>query len=107
MIVILNIRLDDLDISPDFFEYFQATLRLLYEDPTLMCISAYNDNGKEGLIDMDAPSLLYRTDFFPGLGWMLTKELWDELSVKWPEKYFQKNCYLISNSNYFWLCFKK
>lgn len=28
---------------------------------------------------------LYRSDFFPGLGWMLTKDLWNELEVKWPK----------------------
>lgn len=22
---------------------------------------------------------LYRTDFFPGLGWMLRRQLWDEM----------------------------
>ena len=37
------------------------------------CVSAWNDNGKTGLINETAPELLYRTDFFPGLGWMLTK----------------------------------
>ena len=31
--------------------------------------------------------VLYRTDFFPGLGWMLTKALWKELKPKWPLKY--------------------
>lgn len=30
---------------------------------------------------------LYRSDFFPGLGWMLTKTTWDELSPKWPKAY--------------------
>ena len=30
---------------------------------------------------------LYRSDFFPGLGWMLTKSTWDELSPKWPKAY--------------------
>lgn len=49
------------------------------------CVSAWNDNGKIGNIDETASSLLYRTDFFPGLGWMLSKELWNELSVKWPK----------------------
>ena len=38
-------------------------------------MSAWNDNGKAGLINETAPELLYRTDFFGGLGWMLTK--WD------------------------------
>ena len=48
-------------------------------------MSAWNDNGKADLIDESRPDLLYRTDFFPGLGWMLSKELWAELSVKWPK----------------------
>lgn len=51
----------------------------------LRCVSAWNDNGKANLIDASHPELLYRTDFFPGLGWMLTKDLWRELSVKWPK----------------------
>jgi len=29
-----------------------------------------------------SPELLYRTDFFPGLGWMLTKELWQNEQVQ-------------------------
>lgn len=31
--------------------------------------------------------VLYRSDFFPGLGWMLTRTTWDELSPKWPKAY--------------------
>jgi len=79
---------DDLEISPDFFEYFTATLPLLKADPSLWCVSAWNDNGKAGLIDQSAPELLYRSDFFPGLGWMLTKTVWQELSVKWARSYW-------------------
>lgn len=37
---------DDLDIAPDFFEYFSATRYLLDNDPLLWCVSAWNDNGK-------------------------------------------------------------
>ena len=37
---------DDLEISPDFFEYFDATSPLLWKDPTLYCVSAWNDNGQ-------------------------------------------------------------
>lgn len=76
---------DDLEVSPDFFEYFLGTHNLLMKDSSLWCISAWNDNGKEALIDSAHPELLYRTDFFPGLGWMLTRTLWSELSVKWPK----------------------
>ena len=66
---------DDLKISPDFFSYFSATYKqLLQHDPTLMAVSAWNDNGKSGLIDEQpyhGEYLLYRSDFFPGLGWMM------------------------------------
>ncbi|BES97368.1 GNT-I family [Nesidiocoris tenuis] len=79
---------DDLDVSPDIFSYFSATLPLLHQDPTLWCVSAWNDNGKKELVDVDSPELLHRTDFFPGLGWMLTKETWLELSRKWPPSYW-------------------
>ncbi|XP_074107324.1 alpha-1,3-mannosyl-glycoprotein 2-beta-N-acetylglucosaminyltransferase isoform X1 [Cotesia typhae] len=79
---------DDLDVAPDFYEYFLGTYPLLVADKSLWCVSAWNDNGKSGLVDENAPHLLYRTDFFPGLGWMLTKDLWQELSVKWPKAYW-------------------
>ncbi|GJQ76575.1 Mgat1 [Trypoxylus dichotomus] len=79
---------DDLEIAPDFFEYFTATYPLLLEDPTLWCISAWNDNGKVGLVNENNAEQLYRTDFFPGLGWMLTKKLWSELCTKWPRSYW-------------------
>ncbi|OQV23689.1 Alpha-1,3-mannosyl-glycoprotein 2-beta-N-acetylglucosaminyltransferase [Hypsibius exemplaris] len=78
---------DDLDIAPDFFEYFAALYPLLVADSSLWCISAWNDNGKADLTE-DAPELLYRTDFFPGLGWMLRRDLWMELEPKWPEKFW-------------------
>lgn len=80
---------DDLDVAPDFFEYFLGTYPILVSDPTLWCVSAWNDNGKQNLVDVSSPHLLYRTDFFPGLGWMLTKDLWvQELSTKWPKAYW-------------------
>lgn len=79
---------DDLDIAPDFFEYFLGLYPILKKDTSLWCISAWNDNGKSGLVDERKPELLYRTDFFPGLGWMLTKALWLELSTKWPRSYW-------------------
>jgi len=73
---------DDMDISPDFFDYFDAMLPLLRRDPTLYCVSSWNDNGKTDLaVD---PRAFYRADFMPGLGWMLTRKLWEELRPKWP-----------------------
>lgn len=79
---------DDLEVAPDFFEYFLGTHDLLLKDPSLWCVSAWNDNGKAALVDTSHPELLYRTDFFPGLGWMLTRPLWSELSMKWPKSYW-------------------
>ncbi|KAJ7985387.1 hypothetical protein DPEC_G00351530 [Dallia pectoralis] len=75
---------DDLEVAPDFFEYFRSVYPLLKSDPSLWCVSAWNDNGRDGYVDPGKPDLLYRTDFFPGLGWMLLKELWEELEPKWP-----------------------
>lgn len=76
---------EDLNFSPDFFEYFLALSPLLRHDRSVMCISAWNDNGKKGLIDPTATNLLYRTDFFPGLGWMLQRSVWEEeLKHGWP-----------------------
>ncbi|KAK9883953.1 hypothetical protein WA026_004891 [Henosepilachna vigintioctopunctata] len=79
---------DDLEVAPDFFEYFLGAYPILQKDPSLWCISAWNDNGKENLVDLKRPDLLYRTDFFPGLGWMLKKETWIELYSKWPRAYW-------------------
>ncbi len=42
---------DDLIISVDFFDYFKAMHKILIQDPTLYCVSAWNDNGKKELID--------------------------------------------------------
>jgi alpha-1,3-mannosyl-glycoprotein beta-1,2-N-acetylglucosaminyltransferase len=80
---------DDLEVAPDFFEYFLATYPLLARDRSLYCVSAWNDNGKRNLIDVNAAGLLYRSDFFPGLGWMLTSDLWTELGPKWPKGWVQ------------------
>ncbi|KAM4641170.1 alpha-1,3-mannosyl-glycoprotein 2-beta-N-acetylglucosaminyltransferase isoform 1-T2 [Discoglossus pictus] len=79
---------DDLEVAPDFYEYFQASFTLLRQDPSLWCVSAWNDNGKEVLVDTGGSSLIHRTDFFPGLGWLLLEELWEELEPKWPAAFW-------------------
>lgn len=75
---------DDLDIAPDFFSFFSNTRYLLEKDPTLWCVSAWNDNGKPEHIDLNATNTLYRSDFVSGLGWMMTDKTWKELEPKWP-----------------------
>ena len=73
---------EDIEVAPDFFNYFTATAPLLYQDDSLLCVSAFNDNGQQKFAS--DPSALYRSDFFPGLGWLITRRLWAELGPKWP-----------------------
>ncbi|XP_071922047.1 alpha-1,3-mannosyl-glycoprotein 2-beta-N-acetylglucosaminyltransferase-like [Coffea arabica] len=77
---------DDMEIAPDFFAYFEAGAMLLDSDKSIMAISSWNDNGQKQFVQ--DPYALYRSDFFPGLGWMLSISTWDELSPKWPKAYW-------------------
>ena len=74
---------EDLDVSPDFFSYFSQTLRLLEEDSSIYCVSAWNDQGYEHTASN--PSKLFRVETMPGLGWILKRSLYkEELEPKWP-----------------------
>ncbi|EOD37108.1 hypothetical protein EMIHUDRAFT_252190 [Emiliania huxleyi CCMP1516] len=53
-------------------------------DDTLLAVSAFNDNGQPRY--SSDTSALYRSDFFPGLGWLLTRRLWAEIGAGWPEE---------------------
>jgi len=75
-----------LEISPDFFDYFKNIYSVLKSDESLLCVSAWNDNGQKGHVKH--ADVLYRSNFFPGLGWMMTKRLWNEFSSKWPAAYW-------------------
>jgi len=77
---------DDMELAPDFFEFFAAMAAVLDADETLWCASSWNDNGQRRYVS-DATAL-YRSDFFPGLGWMLTARLWAELSPQWPAAFW-------------------
>lgn len=73
---------EDLEVSPDFLSYFSQTMPLMETDNSIYCISAWNDNGYTH--SSQDNKLLYRTDVFPGLGWLLSRALWDEIMPKWP-----------------------
>lgn len=74
---------EDLDVSRDALIYFNQTLELLKQDPSLYCISAWNDQGYEHTARDN--SLLYRIETMPGLGWMLSRQLYEqELEPNWP-----------------------
>ncbi|KAL3905607.1 MAG: hypothetical protein SGPRY_010856, partial [Prymnesium sp.] len=73
---------DDLLLSPDFLLLFWQSAWLLHQDPSLWCVSAWNDQGFPHT--STDPRELMRTDFFPGLGWMIQASTWKELSAVWP-----------------------
>jgi alpha-1,3-mannosyl-glycoprotein beta-1,2-N-acetylglucosaminyltransferase len=78
---------EDIQVAVDFFKMFEALAPML-DDPreNLLCASAWNDNGMRGYVE-DSKKLV-RSDFFPGLGWMMTREVWEDLSPKWPRGYW-------------------
>ena len=51
------------------------------QDLSLMCVSSWNDHGQRAFVS--GPRRVERTDFFPGLGWMLRRETWDSLADQW------------------------
>lgn len=77
---------DDIEIAPDFFSYFRACASLLERDASILTASAWNDNGRPPLIS--DPARLYRTDVFPGPGWLMTQKLWREFAPIWPDAYW-------------------
>jgi len=74
---------NDLSLSPDALWYFRASAWLLEEDESLFCVSAWNDNGFGGLVSDE--KRLFRTDYFPGLGWMIRRDTWDKVKGIWPK----------------------
>ncbi|CAL5224039.1 g6661 [Coccomyxa viridis] len=77
---------DDMELAPDFFTYFEALAPLLDKDDMLMCVSSWNDHGQVQFVK--DTRRLYRTDFFPGLGWMLRRQLWEEFRDNWPQSFW-------------------
>lgn len=73
---------NDLTLSPDALWYFRSTAWLLERDESLFCVSAWNDNGFKGLVSDE--QRLFRTDYFPGLGWMIHRNTWELLRDQWP-----------------------
>jgi len=78
---------DDLLFSPDFYDFFRFNAEVLEQDPSVFLLSAWNDNGFRSKVR--EPFTIERTEYFPGLGWLLPRELWDrELKEKWPRNHW-------------------
>ena len=71
---------DDLEVAPDFFDYMSAGAELMKKDKSLWTVTAWNDNGLPHLAK--DPKAVYRSDFFAGLGWIMSRRLWEELGPK-------------------------
>lgn len=73
---------EDLIFSPDFLSLFRSTAWLLDQDPTLACVSAWNDVGFPASASDECR--LRRTSYFPGLGFLLSRGGWSRLRKTWP-----------------------
>jgi len=78
---------DDLLFSPDMYEYFANVSPILERDSSTFLVSAWNDNGFRGKVKNQ--HTLLRTEFFPGLGWLLPRTLYkQELEANWPMEHW-------------------
>jgi alpha-1,3-mannosyl-glycoprotein beta-1,2-N-acetylglucosaminyltransferase len=74
---------DDLLFSPDFLEFFYKVYPVMQRNEKIYVASAWNDNGHEKVTRYR--DVVKQTDFFPGLGWLCTRKLWNKLEPKWPK----------------------
>lgn len=99
---------DDLQLAKDFISFTTAFLPLLRDshrsDGTskIACISGWNDNGASPLLCN--PQRVSRTTFFPGLGWTISRQFWDqELKNTWPANSLRDNTSIVGIGWDFWL----
>lgn len=71
---------DDLALSPSLLNYYEQTFQLLYADPSLLCISAFNDNAYTSLLITNRMAetfnveRLRRSAHFPNLALLFHRE---------------------------------
>ena len=72
---------EDLEVSVDIMDYFSQMIPLLLSDKSVYCISAWSDNGFAH--SSNDPGMAYRVEGMPGLGWILKRDIWEEVEPKW------------------------
>jgi len=84
---IQNKHLTDVDHSPPYRRGQAFNLNVCHAPILVECLfpMALLNGQKHHVAD---EKRLYRSDFFPGLGWMLNKKLWKELEPLWPDSYW-------------------
>ena len=75
---------DDLSVSADFFIYFNWALDLFKIDPSLYCVSAWNDHGMNHAVASE--TVFNRVEYMPGLGWAMSREIINQLLPIWLPK---------------------
>eukprot|EP00929_Paragymnodinium_shiwhaense_P085987 TRINITY_DN46464_c0_g1_i2.p1 TRINITY_DN46464_c0_g1~~TRINITY_DN46464_c0_g1_i2.p1 ORF type:complete len:461 (+),score=87.83 TRINITY_DN46464_c0_g1_i2:98-1480(+) len=73
---------EDLLAAPDFVAFFRSVLPVLHADRSVRCVSAWNDYGFAP--HSTDPCRLFRTSWFPGLGFLLTRSTWLAVREHWP-----------------------
>ncbi len=67
---------EDLILSPDFLYFFSNVYDIYIKDPNVIAISSWNYNS---FLQIDGSSnYIYRTNEFPGLGFMLKKSVYEK-----------------------------
>lgn len=79
---------DDMIFSKDFINYFDKASFLL-KDPSVWCISSWNDFGYQQYVS--DPKRFFRTQYFPGLGWMISHKRWNEIGPKFADDLWDEN----------------
>jgi hypothetical protein len=65
---------EELILSPDFLYFFSQLYDTFMNDPTLAALSSWNPNSF--LQVAGSAASVYRTNEFPGLGYMLKRDIW-------------------------------
>eukprot|EP01132_Coremiostelium_polycephalum_P011567 gene11567-14169_t len=94
---------DDLVLSPDILDYFTYTSRLMNYDPSVFCISAWNDNAYKWNVDQTKTMLQLRFTFkreehFGGLGFLINQKSYEKISQVWKKESSEPWDRIVQNS---------
>eukprot|EP00117_Sycon_ciliatum_P000653 scpid28444/ scgid6635/ Protein O-linked-mannose beta-1,2-N-acetylglucosaminyltransferase 1 len=74
---------EDHTVAPDFLYFFAQLIPTVDKDPSVMAVSAYNDNGYKH--EAQDAGIVYRSDFFPGRAWLLPLRSWEGWRLSFPQ----------------------
>lgn len=68
---------EELMLTIDFLQFMAQSLDLLKADSSILAISSWNDNGFK--VTSSSPEVLYRIEDFPGMGFMMSRQIYMDL----------------------------